>query len=83
MLKFPRLTFVQGPRSPALEVRMRAAIDAIGECSAGPVRSVVFFFSINYHQWHQALKSFVIILFLQMIIIFKSQQYWVQWYVII
>ena len=46
MLKFPRLTFVQGPRSPALEVRMRAAIDAIGECSAGPVRSVVFFFQL-------------------------------------
>ena len=34
--QFPHLAFLCGPRSLVLEERMRAAMCATGECSAGP-----------------------------------------------
>ena len=34
--EFPHSAFVRGPRSPALEKGMRAAMGATRECCAGP-----------------------------------------------
>ena len=39
-------------------------------------------FLINFYQWYQALLQSVLILLPYAIIIFKIQQYWVQWYAV-
>ena len=67
----PALSFVRGKNA--------AAMGATGECNAGPISgSVTYLMCIHFYQLHQALWYRII--FLQMVIIFKGQQYWVQWY---
>ena len=78
MLEFPHSAFVRGLRSPAFEERMRVAMGATGERSAGrppyPKWHVYWFLLISTRDIKLCNNLYLSFL-PQMIIIFKSQQY--------
>ena len=84
---------------PTFGIRARAALSCVGGRNVGgygynwrvkcwlPYTVLntcnVTLILINSNQRHQALWLYLLIILPQMKIIFESQQYWVQWYVVI